>query len=144
MMKHIVLLCVITGLLSADFIRNSDQTVTDTKTCLMWQDDEDAKTVRKTWLDAIDYCENLTLGGYNDWRLPNYNELQSIIDYSRGNLLIDPIFQNVISGAYWSSTTSVHNPHNAWYVVMHAGIIVLASKSDSFSLNIRCVRSADN
>ena len=39
------------------------QTVTDTTTGLMWQDDPEAKTVVKTWSDAIAYCENKTLGG---------------------------------------------------------------------------------
>ena len=27
------------------------------------------------WIGAIDYCESLDLGGKNDWRMPNINEL---------------------------------------------------------------------
>ena len=71
------------------------------------------------WQDAISYCENLTLAGESEWRLPNIKELQYIVDYSRspdttGSAAIDPIF-NITEitnelltadyGYYWSSTT---------------------------------------
>jgi len=45
---------------------------------LMWQDNSDGTPV--TWTDAIDYCESSGLGGYDDWRMPDINELLSIID----------------------------------------------------------------
>ena len=32
-----------------------------------------------TWSDAVSYCDNLTEGGYSDWRLPNINELRTLI-----------------------------------------------------------------
>ena len=35
------------------------------------------------WEQALSYCENLSLGGRDDWRLPTAKELQSIVDYSR-------------------------------------------------------------
>ena len=35
------------------------------------------------WNSAIDWCENLVFAGYDDWRLPNVKELQSIVDYGR-------------------------------------------------------------
>ena len=142
MMKNILLLCILTGILSADFIRNSDSTVTDTKTRLMWQDNTDAKTVTKTWQGAIDYCENLTLGGHSDWRLPNYNELESIVDYGRYGPAIDPTFQNVVSYYYWSSTTNASHTDSAWYVYFYNGDDTWHGKSGTYY--VRCVRSADN
>ena len=53
----------------------------------MWQQATAPGTY--TWEQAFTYCENFTLGGYSDWRLPNRNELQSIVDYSRYNPSID-------------------------------------------------------
>ena len=141
-MKNILLLCILTGVLSADFVRNSDQTVTDTKTGLMWQDNTDAKTVEINWQEAIDYCENLSLAGYSDWRLPNYNELESIVDYDRRDPAIDPTFQNVVSNGYWSSTTVASDTDNAWLVYFYYGLDYWDVKS--YTLYVRCVRSADN
>ncbi len=34
-----------------------------------------------TWEEAVDACENLNFEGRSDWRLPNINELQSIVYY---------------------------------------------------------------
>lgn len=33
----------------------------------------------KNWNDAKSYCENLTEGGYSDWRLPSINDLRNLI-----------------------------------------------------------------
>ena len=76
------------------------------------------------WKDALEYAENLNLGGNNDWRLPNAKELQSIVDYSRSpetsnSAAIDPIFNTSLikneAGDrdypyYWSSTTHLDGP----------------------------------
>jgi hypothetical protein len=100
-----------------DLIDNGDGTVTDQSTGLMWQQADDG-TVRN-WLVSLDYAENLTLAGHDDWRLPNAHELQSIVDYSRsvqssGSPAIDPVFNctqiideggNSNYGFYWTGTT---------------------------------------
>ena len=38
----------------------------------------------KTWSAALDYCDNLTSCGYSDWRLPNINELRTLIQNCPG------------------------------------------------------------
>ena len=52
--------------------------LTDNATGLMWQDD--ATGSQTTWQDAIDRCEALSLGVFEDWRFPNVNELTSLVD----------------------------------------------------------------
>ena len=37
------------------------------------------------WDDAVDYCRNLTECGYSDWRLPNINELRTLIKNCPGS-----------------------------------------------------------
>ena len=78
---------------------NNNVIVTDTKTGLIWQ-----KTyVTKTWLEALEYCENLTYAGYKDWRLPNLNELASLVNHERYQPASDfPGMPN--DKTFWSSS----------------------------------------
>jgi len=46
-----------------------------------------------TWQDALAASENLNLAGHSDWRLPDINELRSLVDYSRTNRTIDPVLR---------------------------------------------------
>ncbi|WP_303852448.1 DUF1566 domain-containing protein [Seleniivibrio woodruffii] len=89
---------------AADFARDdTNNIVTDNRTGLMWQDDEVSSAI--TWEDAITYCEDKSLGGYTDWRLPNQRELSSIVDRSTRNPSINPAFTLTAVNHYWSSTT---------------------------------------
>jgi hypothetical protein len=58
----------------------------DISTDLSWQDPQkDAYTTGDPGLaqpDAIRYCDELVIGGYDDWKLPDIDELRTII---RGN-----------------------------------------------------------
>ena len=117
---------------------DTKEVVVDNVTNLMWQDDADAKTVKKNWQDAKDYCQNLTLGGYSNWRLPDIEELYSITDIGRYNLAIDPAFQNVVSNLYWSSSTYVSYTSYAWVVLFGSGNDSWDRKSNSYY--VRCVR----
>jgi len=65
------------------FIDNGNGTISDTSTGLMWH--KATAPGIYTWKQALSYCESLILAGQDDWRLPNKNELQSIVDYSRYN-----------------------------------------------------------
>jgi len=69
-----------------------------------------------TWADAITRCEKLIYAGHDDWRLPNKEELASIVDYSRAATSIDPIFGIHLTDRYWSSTTDSGNTYSAWLV----------------------------
>ena len=100
-----------------DYLDMGNGTIVDQATALQWQQSDDGLT--RNWVEALEYCETLILGGYEDWRLPNIKELQSIVDYNRSpdftsSAAIDPIFDVTsiyeIDGSldypyYWSGTT---------------------------------------
>ncbi len=106
------------------FTDNGDGTVTDNCTGLMWQKGRAPETV--SWCGALAYCESLSLGGglpaWEDWRLPNVRELQSLADYGRSTPAIDPVF-NAAPAFYWSSTTNAISPGFGWGVNFSHGIV---------------------
>jgi hypothetical protein len=110
------------------FIDNSDGTVTDRCTGLMWQQ-ATAGSGAVTWSAALQYCENLEVAGWDDWRLANVRELQSIVDYGRWEPAIDPVF-SVEPSSYWSSTTGFVLPSRAWVVSLGYGGILGADKGE--------------
>jgi hypothetical protein len=129
--------------LLADFSRDSDGVVTDSVTGLQWQDNysDNGDNIKSAkWTDAIAYCEALSLGGDDDWRLPNFNELYYLADRSKRNPAIDPPFQHTTtSSGYWSATTIVGDEDYAWGVFFYYGDDGWVDKDDS--LYVRCVRA---
>jgi hypothetical protein len=62
------------------------------------------------------------LCGADDWRLPNKNELVSIVDFSASNPAIDSdYFPNTISSSYWSSSPYANDNDNARIVYFNNG-----------------------
>jgi hypothetical protein len=58
------------------FFDNGDGTVTDCNTGLMWQ--QVTNSGNGTWNAGGNYCNDLVLGGHDDWRLPELSEMQSL------------------------------------------------------------------
>jgi len=135
-MRQILLIMIGCSLaLQADFIKSRNMVADDTSS-LQWQDNE---IVTKTWTAAIDYCEALSLDGYSDWRLPNLNELTSLVDDSKTNPALDTAFEHSASNTYWSSTTYAGASGNAWIVYFSGGNQSYGDKADSHY--VRCVRA---
>jgi hypothetical protein len=66
------------------FQDNTDGTITDRATKLMWSKEDSKKGFN--WKDALAWVQTQNAANYlehNDWRLPNIKELQSIVDYTR-------------------------------------------------------------
>ena len=98
------------------FVDNEDHTISDNATGLMWAQIDSG--VGMNWQAALEWVQEKNLHnylGYDDWRLPNIKELQSIVDYSRSpdttdSAAINPIF-NITKleddnwPFFWSSTT---------------------------------------
>lgn len=119
------------------FIDHGDGTVTDACTGLMWQQETTPDTY--AWCEGLEYCENLTLAGHDDWRLPNVRELQSVVDYSLFDPPIDPVF-GTVSDWYWSSTSYAPGALYAWPVSFVTGGVGIGGKDAT--LYVRAVRSA--
>ncbi len=112
--------------------------VIDEGTGLVWQNDADVTSKELTWEETFAYCENLTLGGYDDWRLPNIRELRSIVDYTRHSPAIDTTIFSCESSHYWSSTSGAGGSDYAWSVYFNYGYSNRHGKFNSYY--IRCVR----
>ncbi|MFP4068328.1 MAG: DUF1566 domain-containing protein, partial [Spirochaetaceae bacterium] len=101
------------------FESNGDETITDRLTGLVWTQDGDSPGPaacdntgeQMTWQEALDHVACLNEEeylGFDDWRLPNVNELESLYhagEESSREWLNDQGFSNLNSGAHWSSTS---------------------------------------
>ncbi|MEI6140900.1 MAG: DUF1566 domain-containing protein [Mariniphaga sp.] len=120
------------------FKDNSNGTVTDNNTGLVWQQVQASDLM--TWEDALLYANQLSLSGKTDWRLPNIKEIQSLNDEK----LVRPSFNKkyfigISSGNYWSSTTLKQpRPDKAWTINVDFGIVSYNVKTTL--QNVICVR----
>ncbi len=122
--------------------------VTDSKTKLQWLDPTNTFGFpvllfpsSGTWQQAIEGCNNLSADGKSDWRLPNINELLTIVDRSKnGTNAFYDIFDTVAADTYFSSTTRQDDPTKAWGVDFATGQDV-ASVPKASVKKYRCVRS---
>ncbi len=106
--------CVRGEKLNTNFTKESNSTVTDNQTHLMWQDDTTIQNNKTDYENAKIYCSNLILENYDDWRVPNIDELYSITDHNQSNVAIKSIFNIKIADNFWSSTPSSSN--HAWSI----------------------------
>jgi len=116
----------------------SGDCVTDNLTGLMWAKNANLAGT-KTWQSALDYIASMNSGaglcGYHTWRLPNVNELESLVNAEQANAatwLNGQGFTNVQSDYYWSSTTFAYVTGSAWYVDIWGGHVGSDDKSVDF------------
>ncbi|OGL45816.1 MAG: hypothetical protein A2W05_10650 [Candidatus Schekmanbacteria bacterium RBG_16_38_10] len=114
----------------------STDVVTDNLTGLMWTNGNGGGP----WDFAVDYANNLTLCGYSDWRLPNVNELESLVNANEPNsaawlnvqgFTIWPSDEDFDILHFWSSTV---NGGGAWIIGMQNGHVSILGRGHYPSL----------
>lgn len=130
------------------YIDHGRGVVTDKVTGLMWQkcdvgytgadcriDDQHQGPRLMSWLLALDFASNNTNYGYNDWRLPNIKELQSLVESACFNpALNDALFPIKNYGHYWTSTPDTVNDTKVWVMDLGSGQERIMSKESVLSL----------
>ena len=126
-----------------------DGAVRDTKTSLLWSQKDNGGDV--DFAGAKKFCEDMTLAGHDDWRLPSLEELKGIYDEKvaspptylyRGKpypLRMDPSFQLTAPGI-WSSSMRYENRGVAYSFFFSSGReLVTAPNATNYQRAI-CVR----
>ena len=102
------------------FLLNGNGTVTDTITGLMWQQADGGEM---TIENAIQYCSNLNLGGFNDWRLPNAHEAFSILNHQNTNPSLNTsVFTTTTAEYWWTSDFQLNDNTKVWATNAGGGI----------------------
>ncbi len=122
------------------FADNGDGTVGDRLTGLVWLKNADCHGT-KNWDGALAAANGLAAGACGladgsrpgDWRLPNINEIASLISLASILPAIpttagSTTFANVRSTYYWSSTTTAATDYYAWMAYLDMGYLDVVSK----------------
>lgn len=115
---------------------DGEQLVIDRATNLVWPKAWDGDGGNGggslTWASGVSWASNLNFAGFTDWRLPNVNELVSLINWGTTNpCLWSGVFTGVAASSYFTSTTYSGGTTNAWIVSMVSGAVTLLAKTDS-------------
>ena len=146
----------------SQLVDNGDGTVTDNTTGLMWKkclegvsgnNCETGTPDNFTWKKALQQpiIVNSSDGfaGHTDWRLPNINELVSLVEEQCSDPAINlNLFPNTPSWYVWSSSPSVDNSVQcnlscAWYVHFEYGLSVIGSRFNYYLYSVRLVRGGN-
>lgn len=133
------------------FTGNGDGTVTDSLTGLIWLEDASAVPAGN-WNSALAAADTAEDGVYGlsdgsvpgDWRLPNINEMNSIVALAFFNPSVTNgegtdrhgdsgtvVFSGIVNGKYWSSTTYISAKTRAWNVSLDNSNVQSGLKSSS-------------
>jgi len=117
--------------------------VLDKETGLVWE--KEPSISARGWESSTLYCVEKYLGGRGGWRLPTIEQLWSLVDRSAAGTIKLPDghpFINV-QEIYWTATTSVTDPNNAWILYFSfGGVFDPVSKPALY--NVWCVRGGQS
>lgn len=120
---------------SLNFVTSDTGTVVDNSTRLMWMRCSMGQTwsasllactgnaTGYTWSKALAAGTDLNFAGFSDWRLPNINELRSIVENCRSSPAINSLlFPTTPNSKFWTSSPYVANgANNAWVIDFDQG-----------------------
>jgi hypothetical protein len=121
------------------YIRDDNlEVVLDDVRHLMWQDFNNTLEVNVP--DAHIFCNESFHAGFDNWRLPRFDELINLTDKERVNPSIDSEFKFTIPHYYWSSSELQEgNEMTTWAVYFNDGYENNINKDEN-NYHIRCVR----
>jgi hypothetical protein len=134
---------------SARFQAAADGTVRDATTSRVWAQKDNGADI--DFAGAKSYCDGLTLGGHDDWRLPTIEELAALYDEHvaspptylyRGKpypLRMDSAFQLSAPGV-WSSSLRYENRGVAWSFFFSSGRQLMTAPNATNYQRALCVR----
>ena len=102
--------------------------VTDHKLGVMWARDESSE--RHDFAGAEKYVAACRLGDFDDWRLPDEQELQSIRDLSRHEPAIDVNVFKSNSAYVWTRTPCSWNTSYVFAVSFYSGLVGYCPRYD--------------
>jgi len=109
---------------------HNNGTVTDMVTGLMWQQCSVGQTGADcsggtasvhNWQAALALAGTDSTADYNNWRLPNKNELSSLVAYDRYNPSTNEVVFPNTAANYWSSSPDADYGDYAWNVNFNYG-----------------------
>ncbi len=113
---------------SVRFVVNSDNTLTDTKTHLVWKRCleglegsacEQGSPIALNWAEALLYLNT----HQSEWRLPNIRELSTLVETQCANPAINlEVFPGALSSHVWTSSPYHFYTHYSWYVDFQFGL----------------------
>ena len=108
-------------------VKKGDLVIKDTLSGLVWAADY---TGTLYWTEALAYCNDLDYAGYTDWRLPNKNELLSLVNYDK----IEPTsdFPELPIEQLWSSSPFDDSYYDSDYSFLEAFTIRFRMGYSSF------------
>ena len=135
---------------TSDFTLHDDATVTHSKTGLMWKRCAEGqsgascmgKASGHTWNEALLLAEGASFAGYRDWRLPNKNELASLVEEACFEPAINlSVFPATLSERFWSSSP-MSSKYNAWVIYFSGGQVNYADRK--YGRHVRLVRGGQS
>lgn len=111
------------------FTGHSDS-VEDHLTSLCWYRNANFTGSPVNWVQALNLVDELNQqDNARKWRLPNINELESLVDcgHSKPALSMPVLFDN-LQDVYWSSSTSMYEPDWAWALYLDKGAVGVGQK----------------